>query len=176
MNYDYCNGRIHTIQKGDTLYKISGMYHVPLALILRANPYVDIYNLQVGEKLCIPGGFDNETKPPRPGCTFPGCPMPEEKPSRPGCSLPGCQMPEEKPENPGGSSMSGFIFIVKDVQSLQSILERFGITLEDLLRENTLGNIMLQPGTAIRIPEMEDNMEDVSSRPFRGSDRPSQPM
>lgn len=154
MNYDYCNGRIHTIQKGDTLYKISGMYRVPLALILRANPYVDIYNLQVGEKLCIPGGFDNETKPSNPSCPFPGC--------RPGTSVPNPEMPErpQRPLGPGDSSMNGFIFIIKDVESLQSILDRFGITLEELLRENGTENIMLEPGTAIRIPENHEMDEE----------------
>ncbi len=130
MNYDYCNGRIHTVKRGDTLYKISGMYHVPLALILRANPYVDIYNLQEGDKLCIPGGFDNETKPPKP-----------QKPQRP-----------QRPTKPNNPQVSGYVFVIKDAQSLQSILDRFGITLEELLKENTPGNIMIQPGTAVRIP------------------------
>ena len=49
--YDNCRGLAYTIKSGDTLYGISKKYNVPLALILRANPYVDIYNLQVGEKL-----------------------------------------------------------------------------------------------------------------------------
>jgi len=29
-------------------------HQVPLALLLRANPYVDVYNLQVGETICVP--------------------------------------------------------------------------------------------------------------------------
>jgi LysM repeat protein len=45
---------IYNIKQGDTLYNISRTYNVPIALILRANPYVDIYNLQVGDELCIP--------------------------------------------------------------------------------------------------------------------------
>jgi len=36
------------------LYSISGRFRVPLARILRANPYIDIYNLQIGEQICIP--------------------------------------------------------------------------------------------------------------------------
>lgn len=48
------NGRIHTIKKGDTFYSLSRMYNVPLILILKANPGLDIYNLQIGEKVCIP--------------------------------------------------------------------------------------------------------------------------
>lgn len=54
MNYEYCNGRTHTIKKGDTLYALSRRYRVPLEMLLRANPYVDVYNLQVGDTLCIP--------------------------------------------------------------------------------------------------------------------------
>ena len=154
MNYDYCNGKIHTIQTGDTLYKISGMYRVPLVLILRANPYVDIYNLQVGEKLCIPGGFDNETKPP--------------KPPKPICPGNGCDSEDNNnPPSMGGGMVSVFLYVIKDVQSIQDVLDKFGITLEDLLKENNLGNIMLQPGTAMKIPgdeeEIRQALEDIEN-------------
>ncbi|MGB8454979.1 MAG: LysM peptidoglycan-binding domain-containing protein [Anaerocolumna sp.] len=54
MNYSDYSCMIYNIKQGDTLYNISRTYNVPLALILRANPYVDIYNLQVGDELCIP--------------------------------------------------------------------------------------------------------------------------
>ena len=51
MNHEYCNGHMHMIKKGDTLYALSRRYHVPLEVMLRANPYVDVYNLQPGEIL-----------------------------------------------------------------------------------------------------------------------------
>ena len=54
MNYEFCDGVTHTIKKGDTLYEISRRYKVPMALLLRANPYVDVFNLQVGDTICIP--------------------------------------------------------------------------------------------------------------------------
>lgn len=54
MNQRFCNGMIHVIKKGDNLYQLSRMYRIPLALILRANPYVDVYNLQPGQEICIP--------------------------------------------------------------------------------------------------------------------------
>lgn len=52
---------MYMIEQGDTLYSISRRYNVPLALILRANPFADIYNLQTGDEICIP---DMNTKPP----------------------------------------------------------------------------------------------------------------
>ena len=45
---------MHTVRSGDTLYSISMEHQVPLALLLRANPYVDVYNLQGGETICVP--------------------------------------------------------------------------------------------------------------------------
>jgi LysM repeat protein len=52
-NEEY-NCMIYVIKQGDTLYSISRKYNVPLALIIRVNPYVDIYNLQIGDELCLP--------------------------------------------------------------------------------------------------------------------------
>ena len=37
MNFDTCNGVIHVVKKGDTLYKLS-----------------KIYNMQPGDEVCIP--------------------------------------------------------------------------------------------------------------------------
>ncbi len=54
MRRRYCNGMVHVIKQGETLYQLSRRYRVPLPLILRANPYVDVYNLQVGQEICIP--------------------------------------------------------------------------------------------------------------------------
>ncbi|MDF2610127.1 MAG: hypothetical protein K0R92_1601 [Lachnospiraceae bacterium] len=54
MNYEDYNCMVYIIRQGDTLYSISRRYNVPLASILRANPFVDIYNLRIGEEICIP--------------------------------------------------------------------------------------------------------------------------
>lgn len=54
MNYEYCDGITYTIKKGDTLYEISRKHNVALALLLRANPYIDVFNLQIGDTICIP--------------------------------------------------------------------------------------------------------------------------
>lgn len=71
MNRRFCNGMVHVIKEGENLYQLSRAYRVPLALILRANPYVDVYNLQVGQEICIPVArpFGGMMMPPmgRPG-------------------------------------------------------------------------------------------------------------
>lgn len=42
------------MEQGDTLYLLGKKYQVSVAAIMYANPFVDIYNLQVGDELCIP--------------------------------------------------------------------------------------------------------------------------
>lgn len=49
-----CNGVIHKVIKGDTLYRLSKMYGVRLIDIMKENPYVNVYNLQIGDEICIP--------------------------------------------------------------------------------------------------------------------------
>lgn len=65
MNPRYCNGMIHVIKRGENLYQLSRMYRVPLALILRANPYIDVYNLQPGQEICIPTARPQPGRPPQ---------------------------------------------------------------------------------------------------------------
>lgn len=47
-------GFIHVIESGDTLYKIGKKYGVKVSALLFANPWVNVYNLQIGDELCIP--------------------------------------------------------------------------------------------------------------------------
>lgn len=61
MHYDrMCRGKKYQIMEGDTLYAISRRERIPLEWILRANPYVNVYNLQIGEWICIPQWRDEE--------------------------------------------------------------------------------------------------------------------
>ncbi|MCD8365511.1 MAG: LysM peptidoglycan-binding domain-containing protein [Clostridiales bacterium] len=49
-----CNGIIHVIQPGDTLYHLSEKYHVSVSEIMYKNPYANVYNLRAGDEICIP--------------------------------------------------------------------------------------------------------------------------
>ena len=45
---------LHEIKKKDTLYKLSRFYKVSIDDILERNSGIDVYNLKIGDKLCIP--------------------------------------------------------------------------------------------------------------------------
>ena len=56
------NCKLHIVKKGDTLYKIAKANGIKVIDMLMANPYVDVYNLQIGEELCIPINRVNKVK------------------------------------------------------------------------------------------------------------------
>lgn len=49
-----CRGYVHVVEAGDTLYKLARKYDVKLFDVMRLNPYVNVYNLQIGDEICIP--------------------------------------------------------------------------------------------------------------------------
>ncbi len=99
MNYEYCDGYTYTIKKGDTLYEISRSHKVPLSLLLRSNPFVDVFNLQVGDTLCIPA----RQTPPKPCEMWGDCEEFPERPERP--IMPGRPNEPGAPGNPGRPGM-----------------------------------------------------------------------
>ncbi len=44
----------YEIKQGDSLYSVSKRFHVNVEMILNANPMANLYNLQVGQIICIP--------------------------------------------------------------------------------------------------------------------------
>jgi peptidoglycan endopeptidase LytF len=55
-----CEGILHTVVRGDTLYKISLQHNVSLDDIMRLNPDLDPYDLRVGMEICLPRGEDDD--------------------------------------------------------------------------------------------------------------------
>lgn len=75
-----CNGIIHVVKEGDSLYKIGKMHGVSVSALMYANPYVNVYNLQIGDELCVPvypmqQGM--ETEPVRENAAVPMQNMPQ---------------------------------------------------------------------------------------------------
>ena len=58
-----CRGQVYKVQKGDTLYSISRKYNLKVRDLMKANPFVNVYQLPVGEELCIPVVPDNRPDP-----------------------------------------------------------------------------------------------------------------
>lgn len=53
----YINGfDVYTVRAGDTLYNLASRYATALNRIVAANPGINVYNLQVGQKINIPFG------------------------------------------------------------------------------------------------------------------------
>ena len=44
---------VHVIRENDTLYGIARHYEVQISDIMRLNPYLNVYNLQIGDEVCI---------------------------------------------------------------------------------------------------------------------------
>ncbi len=50
----YCQNRmVHTVQEGDSLYRLARQYHTTVTELILGNPGVNPYNLQVGMKLYV---------------------------------------------------------------------------------------------------------------------------
>lgn len=116
MYFYNMNCLMHVIQEGDTLYSISRRYNVPISVLFRANPFVEIYNLQIGDELCIP------VMQPIPPMAFE-------------------------------------TYIVQEGDTLESIMENFGLNFDDLSQFNNLTEEILdqglEPGTVLQIPIYE---------------------
>lgn len=52
--FSNCNGIVYTVQPGDTVYAISQRFFVPVPVILSANPGIEVTNLPIGYRMCIP--------------------------------------------------------------------------------------------------------------------------
>lgn len=144
---------MHTVRSGDTLYSISMEHQVPLALLLRANPYVDVYNLQVGETICVPVRANDRPVMPPYGrnCSKwevrDAVPMTEtenksaeemtQEKDEPEMmqKKDESEMMQEKDESEMPQEKDQSVYIVRDGDTLESILG--------------VDRIVLQPGTAL---------------------------
>ena len=113
-----CRGIIHVIEQGDTLYLLGRRYRVSVSSIMYANPFVNIYNLQVGDELCIPVGTQSrsveEIESRMPENRMPESRMPEGR--MPESRMPESRMPESRmqeesmqPEEQGSSGEEDII-------------------------------------------------------------------
>lgn len=126
---------MHTVRSGDTLYSISMEHQVPLALLLRANPYVDVYNLQVGETICVPVRANDQPVMPPYGRNCSKWEVRDAVPMTETENKLAEEMTQEKDESEMMQEKDQSVYIVRDGDTLESILG--------------VDRIVLQPGTAL---------------------------
>lgn len=61
---DYCRTIFHVVQQGDSLYRLAQRYRTTVPDIIMRNPGINAYNLQVGSRLRICPGYENEEMHP----------------------------------------------------------------------------------------------------------------
>lgn len=113
MNDTNCKGKIHIVKEGDSLYTISKEHGVALDEVMDANPYVDVYNLQIGSYICVP-------------------------------------MKNNKPDDDYESGMMAYV--VRDGDSIENIINKFDITLAELVGANKLSDMLLKSGITVMVP------------------------
>lgn len=150
MNKQYCNGFVHVIKAGDSLYLLSRKYRVPLALILRANPYVDVYNLQIGQEICIP---ITRPFPPPMHRNMPGNRLEEEEMDRMEEEM---ETPKDREEGDGevvSSETERDVYITDGEKSLGDILQEFGTDWTEFAENNDLSQVLLADDVVLYFPK-----------------------
>ena len=115
---------VHTIRTGDTLYGLGRAFGIPADLIARHNVGIDARRLRIGTKVFIP---------------LLGDPRPEQL------------LAAEAPSVPLVLTGS---YTIKMGDTLWSVSQRYGVTVEDLAAGNGMGiNTILRPGAVLKVPE-----------------------
>ncbi|MBP3703110.1 MAG: LysM peptidoglycan-binding domain-containing protein [Lachnospiraceae bacterium] len=150
MDTRFCNGMTHIVKQGDTLYQISRLYDVPLGVILRANPYVDVYNLQIGQEICVP--IRNwRPEGPRPDRPRPEGPRPDRP--RPGDMEAGDMRPEDMWPDNDRIPNDRILYVTNGEISLGELLREYDVDLDDFEDMNDLSQIMLAKDVVLYLPK-----------------------
>lgn len=142
MNSQCVNGMVHVIQPGENLYQLSRKYRVPLALILRANPYVDVYNLQPGQEICIPMSRPIFSAPPVAPAAPPAPPVQPMK----------RELEEGKSEE-AQAEEEEVMYVADGTKSVQKIWEDMGVTMEEFTRHNDWNEIIVAADVVLHVPK-----------------------
>lgn len=147
----------YKIKDGDTIWDIADDYNVSVDAILRYNKLDENSILHKGDEIIIP----NVLKVVKPAA-----PNTEKKPES--------AEPKEVPEEDSSELSNIFeynknIYVVVENDTIESIAEDFGVTAEEILKENGFeSGIQLNLGQEIKIPKGSD--EEIKDEPKADTD------
>jgi len=155
--------KVHTVQAGDTFYKLSQKYNVNLTELMKLNGANENSILYIGQKLQIPQSAVSSPQPtpqptPVPSPTAPS-PTPTSSPTptpSPTSAPSPTPIPSPTP-SPSPSSTKPYItytsYTVKSGDNLWNIAEKFGIPFSELLSTNNMKeSTILNIGNVLKIP------------------------
>lgn len=147
------NGFLHTIRPGDTLFGLSQQFGVSVEAIMKANPGINPNNLQVGQKICIPGAV--APMPPCPNGFYYtikegdtlfnlsqqfGVSVEEIMRANPGIDPNRLQIGQSicipRPVTPTPPCPNGFLYTIRPGDNYFSLSQQFGISVDSLIRAN----------------------------------------
>ena len=122
-----CDGIKYRVQDGDTLYKISRMYNVSMGNLIEANRYMNIYDISVGDVICVP--VDNDINNSGGGFS----------------------------DNSEGMNGEGkwVVYIVEDGDTLDKVLGLYDMDFEEFMDVNKQNGILLKPGSIVVVPGVQ---------------------
>ena len=137
----------HTIQAGETLYKLSVKYGVSVERICRANPGLSAKNFRIGQVVAIPPtskSSEAKAEEPKPEVASPVVP----------------EVKEDEPLKPKCRDMHR----VEKKETVYSISRMYGITEDELLAANPeIVNKKLKKGKFLCIPYAKDKQETAQN-------------
>ena len=137
----------HTIQPGETLYKLSVKHGVSVERICRANPGLSVKNFRIGQVIAIPpaGKASSEVKAPAP------------------VEVPQVQAPQQsEPLKPKCRDMHK----VERKETVYSICRMYGITEDELIAANPeIKNKKLKKGKFLCIPYTKQPVAETPKSP-----------
>lgn len=127
--------QIHTVEPGDTLFKIASQYGVTIDVIVAANDIPDVNQLEVGQQILIPA----------PGSVVPTSPaevIAGETPAPP------ADTPTESPPAADGTH------VVQAGENLYRIGLRYGCSVEQMATANGIVNVSrISVGQVLQVPD-----------------------
>ena len=164
------NGFFHVVRPGDTFYGLSQQFGISVEAIMRANPGINPNNLQVGQRICIPGAV--APMPPCPNGFYYtikagdtlfalsqqfGVSVEAIMRANPGIDPNRLQIGQTicipRAVTPTPPCSNGFYYAIKAGDTLFALSQQFGLSVEAIIRANPgIDPNRLQIGQIICIP------------------------